>query len=327
MKHRIRRLASSPAAVTFLLAPVVGELVSTSAPLPGFLLGWLPFAVLYGSGALLVREAARRWGSGWLGIGLLGAAYGIVEEGLVTRAFFDPAWEDLGKLAVFGRDGGVNWLWASQLTIYHAVVSIGVTLVIVEILFPDRRNLPWLGRRGLAWSAAGMAAWVIAGFGFYHPSGGHLVATWVVVGVLVLAARRVRPRPARTAPGPVPRPRRFLLLGVGGWVAVMLVPHLFAEVPGASPEAAWLVMVTAAAVAVGAVRRWTADLTAWDDRHRFALAFGIMAPFVILGPVFAGPLWGTVTTVATLWASHRMWRRIVSGSAPSVPEPSSPAGT
>ncbi len=317
MKSRIRRLASSPAAITFLLAPVVGELISTSAPLPGFLVGWPPFAVLYGCGVLLVREVAHRWGSGWLGVGLLGAAYGIVEEGLVTRAFFDPTWEDLGKLAVFGRDGGVNWLWATQLTIYHAAVSVGVTLTVAGLLFPDRREEPWLGRRGLGWSAAGIGAWVLAGFAFYRPPAPHLAATWVAVAVLVVAARLVRPRPPRPSTGPVPRPRRFLLLGVAAWVTVMLLPHLFAEIPGTSPEAAWLLMVGSALGAVALVRTWSGDMTAWDDRHRLALAFGIMAPFVALGPVFAGPVWGSIVTVATLWASWRLWRR-VGGRAPST---------
>ncbi len=328
MKRRLRRLASSPAAVTFLLAPVVGELISTSAPLPGFLLSGLPLAVLYGCGALLVRELSRRWGSGWLGVGLLGAAYAIVEEGLVTRAFFDPAWEDLGTLAVFGRDGGVNWLWASQLIIYHAVVSIGVTLAVVGLLFPDRRDEPWLGRRGLVWSTAGVGAWVIAGFAFYHPPAGHLLAAVAAVAALVAVARRVRPLPARPRSAPVPRPRRFLGLGVAGWVATMIVPYLFAELPGTSPEAAWVVMVGGTAAVVGLARRWSGDTTAWDDRHRFALALGIMAPFIVFGPVFAGPVWGTVTTVATSWAAWKLWQRIKKRpeSRPGTPTPRPVAG-
>lgn len=317
MKTRIRRLASSPAAVTFLLAPVIGELISTSAPLPEFLPSWLPLAVLYGCGAILVRELALRWGSGWVGVGLLGAAYGIVEEGLVTRAFFDPTWEDLGTLAVFGRDGGVNWLWATQLTIYHAAISIGVTLAVVGLLFRHRRGEPWVGRRGLVWSGLGVAAWVLAGFGFYHPPTGHLVATWLVVAALVVAAHRVGVRRRRerrvgaaAAPGSVPRPRRFFLLGVGGWVSVMVLPHLFAEIPGMSSVVAWAAMVSITALIVQRALRWSHRTVAWDDRHRFALAFGITAPFVIFGPVFAGPVWGTLVSVATLWAARRLWHSI-----------------
>ncbi|MCD6244170.1 MAG: hypothetical protein J7J65_02910 [Candidatus Korarchaeota archaeon] len=52
------------------------------------------------------------------------AAYGIVEEGVMTRSFFCPTWPDLGILAEYGRWIGVNWVWAIQLTIFHAVFSI-----------------------------------------------------------------------------------------------------------------------------------------------------------------------------------------------------------
>jgi hypothetical protein len=44
----------------------------------------LPVVPLYGDGALLIRELARRRG-GWTRIALLGAAYAIVEEGLVLQ--------------------------------------------------------------------------------------------------------------------------------------------------------------------------------------------------------------------------------------------------
>jgi len=47
----------------------------------------LLLAALYGCGALLVREAWIRWGRGPYAPSLLGAAYGIVEEGLLVKSF------------------------------------------------------------------------------------------------------------------------------------------------------------------------------------------------------------------------------------------------
>lgn len=58
---------------------------------------------LYGSGVLLVRDYARRWNKGWRSILLLGAAYGIIEEGIPVRSFFSPTWKDLGTLATYGH--------------------------------------------------------------------------------------------------------------------------------------------------------------------------------------------------------------------------------
>ncbi len=95
----ITRLAT-PAVATFLLAPVIGEVLSTSTPLPGFILAWIPLALLYGCGTLLCRELSLRWGTGWAGLVIVGAAYGIVEEGLIVRSFFDPTsatWVSMGE--------------------------------------------------------------------------------------------------------------------------------------------------------------------------------------------------------------------------------------
>src|SRR5215831_7937168 len=62
-----------PALALILVAPLVAEVLPGSAPLsrPGL----LPFIVLiYGPGALLIRDVLRRSGRGWIGILLLGAA-------------------------------------------------------------------------------------------------------------------------------------------------------------------------------------------------------------------------------------------------------------
>lgn len=104
---------------------------------------------LYGTGALLSREAWVRWGGGPYTLLLLGAAYGIVEEGVMTRSFFCPTWPDLGILAEYGRWIGVNWVWAIQLTIFHAVFSISIPIILVELTFSDLKGRPWLGSKGV----------------------------------------------------------------------------------------------------------------------------------------------------------------------------------
>jgi len=201
---------------------------------------------------------------------------------------------------------------------------------VVGMLFPHRRDEAWVGRRGLRWSGLGVGAWVAAGYAFYAPPAGYLVVTWLVVAALVGVAHRVgRRRPAaepgEEAAGKAPRPRRFLLIGVVAWVGVMLIPPLFAEFPGASPTLAWAVTVATAAASVVLVRTWSQSFRAWDDRHRFALAFGMMAPFVLLGPVLAGPVWGTATSAATLWACLRLWRRIKARKSGVETEPAGSA--
>ncbi len=217
-----------PALVLFFLSPVVGELLSGSAPPMEFFtpFGFVTLCLLYGGGALLVRELAFRWGTGWLGRLLLGAAYGIVEEALMAKSFFDPNWQDIGILGSYGRMFGVNWVWSLELTIYHCLFSISIPILLVELTFPRRRDRPWLGIPGLAVVAALLAADVVFGFiwltPFRPPLAPYLGAV-ITVAVLVAAARLVRlpdgpasiaPRSAEDAPRvPGPRELPFFLFG------------------------------------------------------------------------------------------------------------------
>jgi hypothetical protein len=78
----LQRIA--PALVLFLLAPLIAEVLFGATPITriGAL---IPVVPLYGGGALLIRELARRRGGGWARIALLGAAYAIVEEETISN--------------------------------------------------------------------------------------------------------------------------------------------------------------------------------------------------------------------------------------------------
>ncbi len=155
-----------PVLALLLLSPAIGELLSGSSPPlqffnPVFL---LLLVGLYGCGALLVRETVARRHLASAGLLLLGAAYGIIEEGLTCKSFFNPNWTDTGFLSVYGRAWGVNWVWAFGLTVYHATVSITAPIFLTEALFPRHAQAPWLRRRGCIIAAASLALVVILGF-------------------------------------------------------------------------------------------------------------------------------------------------------------------
>lgn len=99
-----------------------------------FLLG------LYGAGVLIMRELSVIWDKGWPSIVLLGAAYGILEEGMAVKSFFDPEWMDLGNLGVYGRVLDTNWVWAFWLTIFHSVISISLPIIVINLLYPQFRR-------------------------------------------------------------------------------------------------------------------------------------------------------------------------------------------
>lgn len=139
-----------------LLSPVLGELLSGSAPPAEFFqpAGLIILIALYGCGAAFIREVIRRWDKGWVSVLLLGMAYGIFEEGIVTRSFFDARWMDLGLLATYGRWLGVNWVRSAGLTVFHAVVSISIPIILVEMIYPKHKEALWLEKAGFVIIAA-----------------------------------------------------------------------------------------------------------------------------------------------------------------------------
>ena len=105
-----------------LLSPMVAELLSGSAPPVEFfsLFGLLLLVSWYGLGAIVCRELSIRWRSGLAGLFLLGAAFGILEEGVLIKTFFDPHAIDLGIFRAFGWWGGANWVPASPFAVTNS---------------------------------------------------------------------------------------------------------------------------------------------------------------------------------------------------------------
>src|SRR5580698_10058316 len=83
----MRRVA--PAIGLFFIAPLVSEFLLGDFPIKwiGIVLALAP---LYGGGALLIREIARRTGRGWPTILVLAFAYAVFEEAFTTQTLFNP---------------------------------------------------------------------------------------------------------------------------------------------------------------------------------------------------------------------------------------------
>ena len=102
-----------PALLTlFFLAPIIPEMLTGSTPPLMFInpTSLLFETGLYGSGAILIRELVRRRGLGWSSIVLLGAAYGILEEGLVMYKLVQP---------ILARSWQTSLLWS------HISIRVG----------------------------------------------------------------------------------------------------------------------------------------------------------------------------------------------------------
>lgn len=136
--------------IFILMVPTLAELISGSAPPAEYFhpFTFLFFVLLYGCGTLLIREAKVRWNLQY-GVIYLAAAYGIVEEGILVKSFFNPAWGDLENISGYGMYLGTQWPWAIMLTVFHGTVSTLIPITIAEYIWPIMKNVPVLGRRGL----------------------------------------------------------------------------------------------------------------------------------------------------------------------------------
>jgi hypothetical protein len=286
-----RRVA--PALVLVLLAPFVGEVLLGSIP-THLIYAYPALVPMYGGGALLVRELTRRVGGGGLTVLLLGAAYGVVEEGLGDMSLFNPNFLGL-HLLEHGNLFGIGWVWWLDVLTLHVVWSIGTSVVLVEALFARRGTAPWLGRVGLAMSgvvfALGTALVHAAAGEGYVLSPAQLVGSLGLILALVATAfllprSRRWPLPARD-PRRVPHP---WLVGVAAFVPASAFMALDPRVTGALQLPALGVIladVVLYLLAASTVSRWS-KRRGWGGIHRFALAAGAALTYAWCGLVFTG---------------------------------------
>jgi len=134
------------------LSPFFAEVLSGSTPPLEALTNPLSFPLIwafYGVGVLLVREAWVRWGRNYMGLMLLGFAYGVFEEGIIIKSWYNPNWPDLGVFATYGRIWGINVTWAVWLTIFHSLLSIAAPIIVADSLYPHLRNEHFIGKRNI----------------------------------------------------------------------------------------------------------------------------------------------------------------------------------
>lgn len=284
-----RRSGLRPALVLFFIAPLVSEVLAGSTPLdlmgnPAiFLIVFLLEALLYGSGAILIREIARRAGRGWLAILGLGLAFGVLEEGLITESFFNPDYLGLHLLGL-GNLFGLGWVWITDVLALHMFWSIGVSIALVEVLFRQRCTDPWLGPVGLLFVSALFVAGVVGiGYGTYM-NNHHFLAPWpklagaliVVLVVAALALRLPKRQVAVSMPtGRAPSPwlvGAAAFVGASIFVCVHQLYNVVPTLPGILPVA---VTVAVAAAVLLMVWRWSAQ-PGWGLPHQLALTAGAL---------------------------------------------------
>jgi hypothetical protein len=166
---------------------------------PFFVFQVLLNAGLYGPGVLLIREARLRWKKGWASVLLLGLAYGILEEGIALGTMFNPSSSPVvsSGLSGYGHYAGINWVWASQIDIIHALFSISIPILLLDLALPETRGLRLLSGVKIPLTFAIWAGdvvllnalvWKWSGFWAGVPL---ILGGFMVMGAFVAAARLV----------------------------------------------------------------------------------------------------------------------------------------
>lgn len=265
-----RRMALVVALV--LLSPICAEYLIGYDQIIGrpleLLAGLLILAPLYGTVAVLIREAARRTGRGWATIVLLSAAFGLVQAGLIDQSLFnpdfvdEPSW-DRDRLPTHIPELGLSAKYLLGFVAGHVIWSFGAPIAVVEACAPRHAGRPWLGRTGITTMLVlyGLGAAIIfrEHTRDFMASPAQLGVT-AAIAVLLGIAAFVLPRPSAPVSGWVPPP---WLVGCGAvllWGTGQLAP------------ASWTGVALAAlalVVAAGCLIRYSGR-RGWSHRHVLA---------------------------------------------------------
>ena len=298
------------AVITLLfVAPLVAEYLLGDLPLK-LLPVLIVLAPFYGGAAVLIREIARRTGRGWPTILVLGTAYALMEEGLVTQSLFN---HDYLKMHMQLLDHaylpalGIGAWWTLLMVNLHTFWSVGVSVALVEALFPAETQTPWLSRKGDWVIAIVFGLGVAANYGigikqnhFLAPRP-QLLGAAVLSMLLVVCAFLIPARPPRGGEGMVPNTSTTGVAAFGLGMAVLCTPAMWgwdAVAAILAIDASFLVLLT-----------FLSRRTGWTARHTLsvaaggALSYGIHAftQTPLLGQVRWMRISNTVFLAAAIW--------------------------
>jgi hypothetical protein len=279
----------APIFTLVLLAPGIAEVLSGATRL-SYIHVFISEVMVWGCGALIVRDIVRRWRAGWPSMLLLGFCLSIAEEFIIQQTSLAPLpWV---SSPAYGRIWGVNLIFFIFMLGYESVMVVLVPVQLTELLFPDRRREPWLKKSGLIISVAVFVlgsgiAWflwtqiarpIVFHVPKYQPPFAAIFSGILMIALLARAAYALRNTghssaelPARHRSNSAPPPWIVaivtLILGFPWYALMVLIFGPKRDIP------LWTVAAAAflwAAFPCFVIQRW-ASASNWRDTHRCAL--------------------------------------------------------
>jgi len=288
---------AAPVVALLLLSPVIGEVLFGATRITTLFV-LLPQIGTWGCAAVMIRDVVRRRRGGWLAILLLGIALAVAEECVIQQTSLAPL-VGADPQHLYGRALGVNWVYFLWALGYESIWIVVLPIQLTELIFPARRDEPWLGTRGLATSAvvfvfASFVAWYSWTKVFLPKFFPELVyqvplpsVVMALAAIVALAAaalipeRRSRPEreTARSAPQPWLVGLVVFVLALPWFALIFLAYGAFPTLPFLIPMIAGLAL---AGVAYSVIAHWSRS-PAWQDSSRLALIFGAIIASMLAG--------------------------------------------
>lgn len=294
-----RRWPRTPATMLVLLSPLIGEVLNGATRVSVLFVFGLQ-VMIWGCGALLIREVVQRWGGGLSSVIALGLALSAFVELLVLQTSLAPIpFLSMASIPVYDRIWGVNWLWFVFMLGYETVWIVLVPILIVELRFPELRNGRWLQSRGLLAAALALAVGSVILWALwthitvpvvfhqpkYQPPSASLMVS--VIAVIALVAIGFALRRVRDSATPLSNWAASPWV-VGAVTAIFALPWWILIVLVFAPQRALPLWVPLLGGSAWAVMAWLvihrlSRASAWCDRHRWALAFSALAVCMLAG--------------------------------------------
>ena len=329
-------LKSHPIVCLLLLTPGIPEYLSSSSPVDAIVLNPAQFLFqltanlgLYGPGVLLIREAMIRWNKGWATVLVLGAAYGIVEEGIGLSTLFYSKAGPVGQFGYYGHWLGVNWVWTAIILPVHMIFSISLPILVLGLALPFTKGKSLLSMRKIR-AAFGILCVDVAVLFVFVLYGEHfwmgypvLAGSFVAVVGLVVIARSMPSEPFARTKLPQKRPRTMALLGLVFYPTVLIVsaPAMSLHAP---PILDFGVVILVQALFLTYVLRVGGSYG--NESQLVAFAFGLIVPIAAIGLIgtIGFPL-VLIPDVVMVLFFRMLWRRYRTASPVLILSPTDPS--
>ncbi len=174
-----------------------------------------------------------------------------------------------------------------ELTAYHAIVSITVPVILVELAYPEAKAEPWLKGKwlrvipGLLLADVVFGLFVFSAFTGFFPPLPQYAFMALLTAAFLLSARRLPSDWARRGTRPMRRPRFYGLIALTGAMACGLIFWVLPNMLDFALAPPFVILLGAATI-LGVIKLLVDyDWRQGTPMHRYGLTAGVLSLFIV----------------------------------------------